>query len=120
MNIWATRWDCHAHAFGAADHFLPIAERGYEPSRVLPEDHISVLESAGLNRFVWVQPSMYGADNAAPFDTLNRFPDFSRGIAAPPREADESVLAAWHQRGERGLRPPAPETILVKPQITGT
>jgi predicted TIM-barrel fold metal-dependent hydrolase len=104
MNISATHWDCHAHAFGTADRFPPITERGYDPPRVLPEDHISTLQGAGLNRIVWVQPSIYGADNAALFDTLNRFPDVSRGIAAPPPKADKSVLDAWHQRGVRGLR----------------
>jgi len=104
-TFWAeTQWDCHAHAFGAVDRFPPITDRGYDPPRVLPEDHISTLQSAGLNRVVWVQPSIYGADNAALFDTLHRFPHISRGIAAPPREPDERVLDIWHQRGVRGLR----------------
>jgi 2-pyrone-4,6-dicarboxylate lactonase len=104
MNISATHWDCHAHAFGAADRFPPIAERGYDPPRVFPDEHVSTLQSVALNRVVWVQPSIYGADNAALFDTLDRFPDISRGVAAPPSEADDSILDTWHQRGVRGLR----------------
>lgn len=93
-------WDCHAHAFGPLSH--PIAERGYDPPEASATQGWLAARLSGLDRLVWVQPSIYSADNGAVLDALQAAPAQMRAVIAPP---DDGVdLASLHAYGVRGLR----------------
>lgn len=109
MSMPARRWDCHVHAFGPISRFPAIAARAYEPPEARPADLVRAGEAAGLGGRVWVQPSIYGDDNAALLAALGSGSSDARGVIAPPAEAppssvDEAELRDLHARGVRGLR----------------
>lgn len=98
-------WDCHTHVFGPASVY-PYAEgRSYTPPDALPEDVVAVMDTLGMERFVLVQPSPYGADNRRLLDALDELGGRARGVAAleGTRPAVDE-LRAWRERGVRALR----------------
>ena len=92
-------WDCHIHVFDdrpVAGHYAP------------PPSTLSTIEAiaSGLDvrRFVLIQPSVYGTDNALLLDTLRASGGRHRGVVVVDAEVDESELQAMHALGVRGVR----------------
>lgn len=97
--------DCHFHIFGPYDSFPLDAGRHYEPAEALIPDYLRVAETLGLERFVIVQPSVYGTDNACTLDAAERLGlDRARVVAVVDGSAGEAELRAMHARGVRGVR----------------
>lgn len=110
--------DAHFHVFGPADRY-PYAAA--EPLRYAPpvaplDDYMELAAHLGIERFVFVQPSAYGRDNACMLDAMRVVGTARcRGIVDIDEEAPDSLLAEMHALGVRGVRmnvspvkPPAP------------
>jgi predicted TIM-barrel fold metal-dependent hydrolase len=94
-------WDTHVHVFDAAQpvrggHYLP-ATRSLAQVEAIGAPH-------GIGRFVLVQPSVYGADNALLLRTLEREPGRHRGVVVLEAEVTDAQLDAMHALGVRGVR----------------
>jgi 2-pyrone-4,6-dicarboxylate lactonase len=94
--------DTHAHIFEA--RFPYAKERLYTPPDSTLDDYRTLLKTLGCERAVLVQPSVYGADNAAMLDALkNGGPGF-RAVAVTDPEISEADVKSLHGAGVRGLR----------------
>src|SRR5260370_28400951 len=78
----------------------------YQPPHAPLAEFLTIARRLGFERFVFVQPSAYGLDNACMLDAMDELdPAIRRGIVhldeATARDAD---LARWHDIGVRGVR----------------
>jgi len=97
-------WDTHIHAIGAPDRFALARERSYTPAIVPIDAYVQLMDALGLARAVLVQPSIYGTDNAAMVDALQRFPARFRGVAVVAADVTDAALDTLHGAGVRGVR----------------
>jgi predicted TIM-barrel fold metal-dependent hydrolase len=98
--------DAHFHVFGPADRYPHggVNEKlRYAPPLAPLEDYLVQARRLGFERFVFVQPSAYGRDNAYMLDAMGRVPG-SRGIVDVDQDAPDGMLAALHAAGVRGVR----------------
>ncbi len=99
--------DAHFHIFGSADKYPHVtADLRYRPPNAPLAEYLAIVRRLGVERFVFVQPSAYGLDNACMLDAMDELdPATRRGIVhldeANARDAD---LARWHDIGVRGVR----------------
>jgi 2-pyrone-4,6-dicarboxylate lactonase len=96
--------DCHAHLFGPYERFPLAGERSYSPPAAPFENYQIILDIAGLERGVLVQPSAYGLDCSVMLDGLQRAPQQLRGVAVIDCSVADSALEAMQARGVRGVR----------------
>ena len=94
--------DTHAHIFEA--RFPYAKERLYTPPDSNLDDYKHLLKTLGCQRAVLVQPSVYGADNAAMLDALKRGGPGFRAVAVTSPDVSESEINSLHAAGVRGLR----------------
>jgi predicted TIM-barrel fold metal-dependent hydrolase len=92
------------HICGPEAHFAYAADRIYTPPDALLPDYLHLAGCLGIERVVLVQPSIYGTDNAALLNAMRECPLDCRGVAVIGADVSESMLAAWHAAGIRGLR----------------
>jgi predicted TIM-barrel fold metal-dependent hydrolase len=98
--------DAHFHVFGPADRYPHggVNEKlRYAPPFAPFENYLSEARSLGFERFVLVQPSAYGRDNACMLDAMARLPG-CRGIVDVDQDAPDTMLAKFHAAGVRGVR----------------
>jgi predicted TIM-barrel fold metal-dependent hydrolase len=97
--------DCHVHVFDGA-RFPFASKRSYTPGSARVEDLVAFEQRIGIDRVVVVQPSVYGTDNRAMLDALDRLgPQRARGVAVIDlKNTSPSELQAMQQRGVRGIR----------------
>jgi 2-pyrone-4,6-dicarboxylate lactonase len=98
--------DAHFHVFGPADHYPHggVNEKlRYAPPFAPLENYLSEARQLGFERFVFVQPSAYGRDNACMLDSMARVPG-CRGIVDIDQDAPDAVLARLDATGIRGVR----------------
>lgn len=111
--------DAHFHVFGAPGEYPYASEeplRYAPPAAPLP-DYLKLARHLGLERFVFVQPSAYGRDNACMLDAMRAMPrDAVRGIVDIDEDAPDALLAEMHALGVRGVRI---NYSPVKPHIPG-
>jgi len=99
--------DAHFHVFGPANEYPYVTtDLRYQPPDAPLAEYLAIARRLGFERFVLVQPSAYGLDNACMFDAMNGLdPAVRRGIVhldeMNVRDAD---LARWHDIGVRGVR----------------
>jgi 2-pyrone-4,6-dicarboxylate lactonase len=94
--------DTHAHIFEA--RFPYAKERLYTPPDSNLDDYKHLLKTLGCERAVLVQPSVYGADNAAMLDALKRGRPGFRAVAVTSPDVSEGEIKSLHAAGVRGLR----------------
>jgi D-galactarolactone isomerase len=97
-------WDSHTHVFGKpADHEIP-AHSGYKP----PERTLAQLRQTGgecgVERYVLVQPSVYGTDNSLMLRALAESQGAARGIVVTSQLPPPAELDRWRALGVRGAR----------------
>jgi predicted TIM-barrel fold metal-dependent hydrolase len=96
--------DSHVHVFGPQSRY-PSVEM---PHYTLPDGNLQQLlhmaQRLSLQRFVIVQPSFYGTDNACLLDALAAAGTRARGVAMVNERIDDAELQAMHVRGVRALR----------------
>jgi 2-pyrone-4,6-dicarboxylate lactonase len=97
-------WDTHVHAFGPVERYPVQADRGYDPPAARPAAYQAEARAARLGPCVFVQPSIYAADNTALLDALATGEGRDRGIVAPSEGWTRQHLVFLHERGVRGLR----------------
>ena len=96
--------DCHVHVFGPIDRFRQLERRAYTAG-LAPLDRLrSLANPLGINRFVVVQPSVYGSDNTCLLEALGALGDTGRGVAVIDGAARARTLDDCWRRGVRGLR----------------
>jgi len=99
--------DAHFHVFGSADQYPHVTnDLRYQPPDAPLAEYLATARRLGFERFVFVQPSAYGLDNACMLDAMAQLdPAVRRGIVhldeTNTRDAD---LARWHECGVRGVR----------------
>src|SRR5580704_2025192 len=87
--------DAHFHIFGPAERFPHggVNEKlRYAPPFAPLEEYLAEAKRLGFSRFVFVQPSAYGRDNACMLDAMAGVPG-SRGIADVDQDAPDALLA---------------------------
>jgi 2-pyrone-4,6-dicarboxylate lactonase len=94
--------DTHAHIFEA--RFPYAKERIYTPPDCTLTNYRRLLKTLGCERAVLVQPSVYGADNAAMLDALANAGPGMRAVAVTPPDVSAKEIARLHKAGVRGLR----------------
>ena len=99
--------DAHFHIFGPAEKYPHVTtDLRYRPPYAPLADYMEVARRLGFERFVFVQPSAYGLDNACMLDAMAEVePARRRGIVhLDEHDAKDADLARWHQLGVRGVR----------------
>lgn len=97
--------DCHTHVFLDRANYPFAADRKYTPPPASTEDLQTLLGALGLDRVVIVQPSVYGADNAATLDGIRQFGlDRARGVAVIEDGTSRGEMEALAAGGVRGIR----------------
>jgi 2-pyrone-4,6-dicarboxylate lactonase len=98
--------DAHFHIFGPVDRYPHggVNERlRYAPPVAPLEDYLEETHRLGFSRFVFVQPSAYGRDNACMLEAMAHVPG-SRGIVDIDQDAPDAMLAGLDAAGVRGVR----------------
>jgi predicted TIM-barrel fold metal-dependent hydrolase len=99
------RCDSHVHIVGSIDRYPQVPARTYTAGPASVETLRRLGAARGIGRFVIVQPSFYGADNAATLDALDALGNSGRGVAViDPKAIPFETLSEYHRRGVRGLR----------------
>jgi 2-pyrone-4,6-dicarboxylate lactonase len=99
--------DAHFHVFGPADKYPHVtADLRYQPPCAPLTDYLTTARRLGFERFVLVQPSAYGLDNACMLDAMAELdPAVRRAIVhLDETNAKDADLARWHDLGVRGVR----------------
>ncbi len=94
--------DTHAHIFEA--RFPYAEERIYTPPDSNLADYRHLLKTLGCERAVLVQPSVYGADNAAMLAALAEAGPGFRAVAVTRPDVNTDEIKTLHRAGVRGLR----------------
>jgi 2-pyrone-4,6-dicarboxylate lactonase len=99
--------DAHFHVFGPAEKYPRVTDDlRYAPPLAPLDDYLATARRLGFSRFVLVQPSAYGLDNACMLDAMAALPPAVRRAIVhldetAPRDAE---LADWNARGVRSVR----------------
>jgi len=100
--------DAHFHIFGPADRYPHggVNEKlRYAPPFAPLEAYLEEARRLGFSRFVFVQPSAYGRDNACMLDAMREVGLAScRGIVDVDENAPDALLAEMDKLGARGVR----------------
>lgn len=104
LKLPANSCDTHAHICGPASRYAYSPERIYTPPDALMPEYRHMLDTLGVTRAVLVQPSVYGADNAAMLDALAADPARLRGVAVIEPDIAQAELERMHALGVRGVR----------------
>jgi predicted TIM-barrel fold metal-dependent hydrolase len=97
--------DCHVHIVGALGEFPQIATRSYTAGVASLDSLRALAKPAGVSRFVLVQPSFYGTDNACLLEALSALGDHGRGVAMiDPTVVTADLLDQYARHGVCGLR----------------
>ena len=97
--------DSHFHVFGAAERYPYGNDLRYAPPLATLTDYLDHAKAQGFERFVFVQPSAYGRDNACMLDAMRAMGTaVCRGIVDVDENAPDSELARLNALGVRGVR----------------
>ena len=111
--------DAHFHVFGAEGEYPYASEEPlrYKPPHAPLADYLDLAQHLGIERFVFVQPSAYGRDNACMLDAMREVGVARcRGIVDVDEDVPDRVLAEMDAIGVRGVRI---NYSPVKPRIDG-
>lgn len=96
--------DCHFHVFGPAARYPYGTDLRYPPPLAPLEDYLALAHRLGFERFVFVQPSAYGRDNACMLDAMREMGARCRGIVDVDENVPDAELEKLHAAGVRGVR----------------
>ncbi len=99
--------DAHFHVFAPADKYPHVTtDLRYQPPSAPLAEYLTIARRLSFERFVFVQPSAYGLDNACMLDAMDELdPAIRRGIVhLDETNATDADLARWHDIGVRGVR----------------
>ncbi len=105
MTQSALACDCHVHVFGPRERYPQRADRAYTAGIASLDTLRANATPLGVTRFVIVQASVNGFDNACLLDTLDALDGHGRGVVVvDPKTVTAATLDDWSRRGARGLR----------------
>jgi predicted TIM-barrel fold metal-dependent hydrolase len=97
--------DCHFHVFGPPERYGYAEGLRYRPPYAPLSGYLQLAERLGIGRFVFVQPSAYGRDNACMLDAMREIdPAACRGIVDIDENASDGALERLNAAGVRGVR----------------
>ena len=97
--------DAHFHVFGPPERYTYRDPKlRYAPPLAPLASYLETAGKLGLERFVFVQPSAYGRDNACMLDAMREVGARCRGIVDIDEDAPDAELARLHAAGVRGVR----------------
>jgi 2-pyrone-4,6-dicarboxylate lactonase len=96
--------DSHFHVFGPAGRYPYGTDIRYKPPLAPLEDYLELARHLGIERYVFVQPSAYGRDNACMLDAMRAVGERCRGIVDIDESAPDAEIARLNQAGVRGVR----------------
>lgn len=96
--------DAHFHVFGPAERYSYGADLRYKPPVAPLEDYLELARHLGIERYVFVQPSAYGRDNACLLDALRAMGSRCRGIVDIDENIPDAALDQLNRLGVRGVR----------------
>jgi predicted TIM-barrel fold metal-dependent hydrolase len=96
--------DTHAHVFGPESLYPYSSGRGYTPPDASLEDYLNLHKTLGIARGVMTQPSVYGVDNSAIFDSVKQLGDNYCALAAVGEDVSDAELERLHAARVRGVR----------------
>lgn len=96
--------DAHMHICGPESLYPYPPERVYTPPDAPLPAYLDVADVLGIERVVFVQPSIYGTDNSAMLEAMRACPLPCRGVAVIDPAISEATLHTWHAAGVRGVR----------------
>jgi 2-pyrone-4,6-dicarboxylate lactonase len=97
-------WDTHVHIFGPPERYSHVEKPHYTLPDGTLEQYRSLMPRLGIERFVLVQPSYYGTDNACLVDTLAEVGDLARGVVMIDPDISDAELDRFHRCGVRAVR----------------
>jgi predicted TIM-barrel fold metal-dependent hydrolase len=100
----ASSCDCHFHVFGPAERYPYGADLRYPPPLAPLSEYLSLARHLGCERFVFVQPSAYGRDNACMLDAMREVGAKCRGIVDVDENVSDAKLEQLNTVGVRGVR----------------
>jgi len=97
--------DAHFHIFGAPERF-PYRDPNlrYAPPYAPLDEYLARAQRIGIERFVFVQPSAYGRDNACQLEAMAAMGDRCRGIVDIDDDAPDELFESLHRQNVRGIR----------------
>ncbi|HTP95716.1 MAG TPA: amidohydrolase family protein [Burkholderiales bacterium] len=104
FKVPALACDCHFHVFGPAERYPYGSDLRYPPPLAPLADYLALARRFGFERFVFVQPSAYGRDNACMLDAMREVGAACRGIVDVDENVADAELARLHAAGVRGVR----------------
>jgi 2-pyrone-4,6-dicarboxylate lactonase len=96
--------DCHFHVFGPAERYPYATDLRYPPPVAPLAEYLELSRRLGFERFVFVQPSAYGRDNACMLDAMREVGAKCRGIVDVDENIPDAQLEQLHSAGVRGVR----------------
>jgi 2-pyrone-4,6-dicarboxylate lactonase len=97
--------DSHFHVFGPEGRYPYSPDLRYKPPHAPLEDYLAEARRMGIERYVFVQPSAYGRDNACMLDAMREVGvQQCRGIVDIDENAPDAELERLHRAGVRGVR----------------
>jgi predicted TIM-barrel fold metal-dependent hydrolase len=96
--------DSHFHVFGPAGRYPYGPDVRYKPPLAPLEDYLELARHLGIERYVFVQPSAYGRDNACMLDAMSAVGDRCRGIVDIDESATDAEITRLNAAGVRGVR----------------
>ena len=96
--------DCHFHVFGPAARYPHGTDLRYAPPIAPLSQYLAFAQRCGFERFVLVQPSAYGRDNACLLDAMHTLGANCRGIVDIGEDAPDTMLEKLDAAGVRGVR----------------
>ena len=99
--------DCHFHVFGPAGNYPYSTGLRYAPPHAPLDDYLALARRLGIERYVFVQPSAYGRDNACMLDAMREVGaggGVPRGIVDIDEDAPDGAFEELHALGVRGVR----------------
>jgi predicted TIM-barrel fold metal-dependent hydrolase len=96
--------DAHFHVFGPDERYAFSSDLRYKPPLAPLEDYLELVRHLGIERYVFVQPSAYGRDNACLLDALRTVGDKCRGIVEIDENISDAELDGLNRLGVRGVR----------------
>jgi len=96
--------DCHAHIFGDAKAFPMSPGRTYTPESAPISELLALHRRLGIERVVFIQPSVYGSDNACMLAAIREVGSHARGVAVIDDKTPDGDIDQMERAGVRGLR----------------
>jgi predicted TIM-barrel fold metal-dependent hydrolase len=96
--------DCHAHVFCDAKAFPMYAGRTYTPEAAPVSELLALHRRLNIERVVFIQPSVYGADNTCMLAAIREIGSHARGIAVIDDKTADAEIDQMERTGVRGIR----------------